>query len=248
MVAYVRYKSGGAGFQRVSDFDTVAIDDQVVFSSTYRNLGWIINQLPLHTGIFTVGLTEFRFFSTVAPATGSDNLPDDQAGVAPRPLSWTESKLQFLDGADVVAEFLFQAVRGWSNLPPNEDSDLPAKYVKYRTGGYQGCTGVDHFARIDLDIYSGWYRNSGTWIPNQLPLVGDEILTGVVPSRSISLLAPATGGETIPDEQQDPAIPPRSMTWKETLLVFYQAAPGNEVIAQFLESAILGWSDTPPEQ
>jgi hypothetical protein len=105
---------------RVSSYTTFEWDEQTVYSGYYRNTGWMPNIYSL-TDITTAnpdtGNTTL-IQSLQMPATGTTTIPDEQQHIAPRALSWDETKIKFLNGADLVAEFFWKDIISWSNKAP----------------------------------------------------------------------------------------------------------------------------------
>lgn len=116
--AYVTFR-GGKGYQKVASYDTYTFVNQGVYSGFFRNTGWVPNDPPIYEEITLAGaLQPTLSVSPQVPATGNDATPDEQAHVAPHPLTWDETKIRFTLAGRTVAEFYWKYLKGVSNSPP----------------------------------------------------------------------------------------------------------------------------------
>jgi hypothetical protein len=119
--SYVRFKTGG--YQLVEGYETFEYVDQDVYSGYFRDDGWILLQLPEYTVIEypPSSGTDVALIATVTPATGTAAIPDPQADVDPRKLTWKETALIFkLASTAEIARFWVRDIIGFSDSPPNE--------------------------------------------------------------------------------------------------------------------------------
>lgn len=120
--AYVRFKTGG--YEPVLGYETFEYADQDVYSGYYRDTGWILKQVPEYTVLEFPpgGGDEVALMATVTPATGTTAIPDEQADVDPRKLTWKETALIFkLASTAEIARFWVRDIIGFSDSPPNTE-------------------------------------------------------------------------------------------------------------------------------
>jgi hypothetical protein len=120
MTIYVKLRRGG--YQQVDNFNNLLYDEQDVYSGWYRDTGWIPQQLSVYTYSATP-TDDVLNNSRITPATGNNATPDEQAGQAPRELTWKETRMNFRDSSNnILAQFLARDVVGWSDTAPNTDA------------------------------------------------------------------------------------------------------------------------------
>jgi hypothetical protein len=118
MTAYITLK-GGKGFMRVLSYDAYTFVNQGIYSGYFRNTGWKSNQAPLYEEITLAGaVAPTLSISPQVPATGNDAVPDEQAHIPPRALTWDETKIRFTLAGRTVAEVYWKYIKGVSNNPP----------------------------------------------------------------------------------------------------------------------------------